>query len=44
MSNKERNNFASNNKTTKKIKQGKIDVDFEQSSLVVNFEVELVCT
>jgi hypothetical protein len=28
---------------TRKIKQGHVDVDFDESALVVNYEVETVC-
>lgn len=31
------------NRTTRKVKQGNVEIDYEQCSLVVNFEVETVC-
>jgi hypothetical protein len=34
--------MADQGRTTRKIRQGKVDIDYEESSLVVNYDLELV--
>jgi hypothetical protein len=36
--------MATGSKTSRKVKQGKVEIDFEATSLVINYEVELVRT
>lgn len=34
--------MADQGRTTRKIRQGKVDIDYEESSLVVHYDMELV--
>lgn len=42
ISNTVTNTTSNNAKSNRKIKQGKIEIDYDQSCLVVNFDVEIV--
>ena len=35
-------NMADNGKTVRKIRQGKVDIDYEESTLVIHYDLELV--
>ena len=34
--------MADNGKTVRKIRQGKVDIDYEESTLVIHYDLELV--
>ena len=34
--------MADNGKTIRKIRQGKVDIDYEESTLVIHYDLELV--
>lgn len=36
--------MADQGRTTRKIRQGKVEIDYEESSLVVHYDLELVRT
>lgn len=36
--------MSSGERISRKIKQGKVEVDYEDSALIVNYDMEMVCS